>query len=192
MDWYRPYSQIRNDMTCKHLMGVVYKLLDQVRAAMWLRTFQSWSYEMASDYIPPYKSDGSPKKLPSKPDSTPWVLPTVPCESCGHFFGYNSTRCPKCSFLRKASRHRWKSEAITDKADVTPTVQTNRSDNIQHGHLRQSYSTGAESDPFSILKGAMVFLGGVVILLAIFCPPVGIPAISLFALGKLISSFGKD
>ena len=147
---------------------------------------------MASNYIPPYKSDGIPKMLPSKTDSTLWVLRKVPCESCGHPFGYNSLRCPKCSFLRKASRHNWISNAITDKADVTRNLQTNQSDNIQHEHLRQGYSAGAESDPFGILKGPMVFLGGVVILLAIFCPPVGIPAISLFALGKLISSFGKD
>jgi hypothetical protein len=121
---------------------------------------------MASNYIPPYKSDGTPNVRRA---DTPNAKAKYPCGYCGYpKASPEPYTCPGCG--------------------RRPNEPTQKKDSDHYsGGRGNGGSSGADA-----FNGLLVFVGGAIILLAIFCPPVGIPAISLFAIGKLISSFGKN
>jgi hypothetical protein len=107
----------------------------------------------------------------------------IDCSECGKSISDKASACPSCGCPVEVV----KPTSLVD--DCEPAIPASGCDSTD---TEPEYITHSYDDGFTVLKGLLVFVGGIVILAAVFFPPVGISAISIYGIGRLIMYFGKD
>lgn len=92
----------------------------------------------------------------------------IECEHCGKLIGVAFT-CPHCGCSRSMAN-----DTRTEEKQAV------------------AYRTETTDSGLSTFKGLFVLIGGILIIIGIACPPAGVSMVALVALGRLVSSFGKD